>query len=151
MAKLLFLWVNNAAGAADILLPNPYLGPPRAFKDKGQWEHLQTIAQAYFLLLVGYTIFVWVLSVFEINIVGLQQGEDAFLLCFATLACYMIVLHSLYYQEEEFLLVDNNGVERSCKSQFLQFNPLDHLCHNLVATRASYTSNKFTFGEEQCS
>ena len=47
------------------------------------------------------------------------------------------------------MLVHNNGVERSCKSQFLQFYPLDHLCRDLVATCAKHASDKFTFGEEQ--
>ena len=98
---------------------------------------------------MGYTIYVVVLSAFTINFVGFRQGEDAFLLCFAAFACYTIVLDSSYYLEGEFLVVDNNGVARSCKSQFLQFYPLDHLCRDLVATCAKHASDNFMFGEEQ--
>ena len=48
MANLQFLWVTNAAGAAELLLVNPYLGPPSAVMDEGQSERLQDIARAYF-------------------------------------------------------------------------------------------------------
>ena len=48
LANLLFLWVTNAAGAAELLLVNPYLGPPSAVMDEGQSEQLQDIARIYF-------------------------------------------------------------------------------------------------------
>ena len=60
---------------------------------------MHTMALAYVILLVGYTIFVVAFSVLAVNVVGLRHGEDAFLLCFAVLACYTMVLDFSYYRE----------------------------------------------------
>ena len=151
MANFLFLWAANAAGAAELVLVNSFMGPPSATAQGPLANQMTTIAYVYVAMMVGYASFVLLLSVFTVNVAALRVVEDAALLSLLGLACYTVVLDHTYNKEGQFLLVDDRGSVESCKSRFLSYFPLDHLCRAVVAACHDHAPDTFRFGEEPSS
>lgn len=174
LANLLFLWAANAAGAAEFVLVNSFLGPPSAsmlsdddpvyFDDNGDYVYdddgnpmvnldplvrrRTRIALVYVYILMAYVGFVVTVSMFSMSCAPLRVAEDVWLLGLAAFACYTVYLDHTYYKEGQYLLVDHVGAARSCKSRFLDYFPLDDLCRTVVATCAEHAPDTMRMGEE---
>ena len=118
VANFLYLWATNAAGAAELLLVNTFLGPPSSlaldpndthvydengyvvgFNADPYAQYLSMWARVYALLLLGYTCYVLLLSPFTINFAPLRVAEDVFLVALASLTCYTLLLDYKFYKE----------------------------------------------------
>ena len=60
---------------------------------------MNELAVRYVEIVLGYTCFVVLLSVFTINFAPLRIAEDLFLLALAGFACYTLVIDTRYYKE----------------------------------------------------
>ena len=113
LANFLFLWAANAAGAAELVLVNPFLGLPTAiaatvvfdyddyrsflnYEPTAQW--MRTIALVYTCYMLAYVGFVMTLSAFSMNIAPLRVAEDLWLLGLTVFACYTLVLDRRFYK-----------------------------------------------------
>ena len=112
---------------------------------------MTNVAFVYVCMVVGYASFEVVLSVFTVNVVPLRVAEDVYLLGLVVFACYTVVLDHQYYKEGQFLLVDGAGAAKSCKSRFLDYFPLDHLCRDVVAACSEHATDTFRYGEDASS
>ena len=150
------LWATNAAGAAELVLVNPFLGPPSDHAldadDPDNRDplslYMKTCALVYAWLVFGYTCYVLLLSPFAISFAPLRVAEDVFLVALAFFACYTLVLDDVYYKEGQYLLIYDHGDVKSCKSRFLQFFPIDEWCRDVVATCHEHADKMFRLGDE---
>ena len=95
---------------------------------------MNTIALVYVTMVLVYVAFVVTLSAFSMNLAPLRVAEDMWLLGLVAFACYTVVLDHDHYKEGQYLLFDDAGTAKSCKSRFLDYFPLDDLCRSVVAT-----------------
>ena len=77
------------------------------------------------------------------------MAEDVFLVSLAALTCYTLLMDYKFYKEGQFLLVDDNGHAKSCKSRFLRYFPVDDFCRDLVAACHEHASDTFRLGDER--
>ena len=109
---------------------------------------LNACANVYMWLLLGYTCYVVLLSVAAINVVPLRVAEDVFLLALAAFAAYQLVLDRGFYQRGHFLVVDQWGDVKSCKSHFPSSMLLEGGCRDIVEACHDHTEDAFRLGEE---
>ena len=114
-------------------------------------HRMNAIALVYMCIVLAYVSFVVTLSTFSMNLAPLRVAEDVWLLGLVAFACYTMVLDHRFYKEGEYLLVDNAGSAKSCKSRFLDYFPLDDLCRNVVAFCSEAAPENFRYGEEPAS
>ena len=138
LTSFLFLWLTNAAGAAEFVLIFSFVGPPTFvnFDSDCNFDDveakLQQLAIVYTWILLGYACFVVTWSAFTISLVPLRIAEDLFLLSFAAFACYLLVLDRGIYKPEQFLVALPGKAPQSCASLFPRNKFLEGKCRDDV-------------------
>lgn len=112
---------------------------------------MNTITLVYVCMVMAYVGFVVTVSMFSMSFATLRAAEDVLLLGLAAFACCTVVLDHAFYKEGQFLLADDAGAAKSCKSRFLDYFPLDELCRDVVATCAEHAPDTLRLGEEPSS
>ena len=101
LRNLLYLWVTNIAGFAELLLLYPMKGAPNR-GPSSDFEAVQlykTLIQVNTWVLTSYGLYSAIFSTFAFNIATLRIAEDLFLLGYVVFQGFLVVLDSIYASE----------------------------------------------------